>query len=151
MKKIIASIKLAPGNRGYFDPLTGINLSISNNIGYIREDDILSNIRRDIRCGKITIVGGQLPPSVVIPKQKAVKEEKKVVEKKKLAIKKEKAVKVKPEAKKEVKQEIKPVEEKKAPVVPKAVEQLKKEEKVVVVAENKKEESSVKEIPEAGV
>ena len=28
MKKIIASIKLAPGNRGYFDPLTGINLTI---------------------------------------------------------------------------------------------------------------------------
>lgn len=147
MKKIIASVKLAPGNRGYFDPLTGINLSISNNIGYIREDDNLSNIRRDIRCGKITIVGGQLPPSVVIPKQKAVKEEKKVVEKKKLITKKEKAVKVKPEAKKE----IKPVEEKKAPVAPKAVEQLKKEEKVVVVAENKKEESSIKEIPEAGV
>ena len=55
MKKIIASIKLAPGNRGYFDPLTGINLTISNSIGYIREDDDVSNIRKAIREGKVKI------------------------------------------------------------------------------------------------
>lgn len=87
MKKIIASIKLAPGSRGYFDPLTGINLTISNNIGYIRENDNVSNIRKAIREGKIKIVGGQLPPTV--NNIKSVKE-----------VKKEKPVEVKKEEKK---------------------------------------------------
>ena len=76
MKKIIASIKLAPGNRGYFDPLTGINLTISNSIGYIREDDDISNIKKAIREGKIKIVGGQLPPAInnIKPVKEAKKE-----------------------------------------------------------------------------
>ena len=79
MKKIIASIKLAPGNRGYFDPLTGINLTISNSIGYIREDDDVSNIRKAIREGKVKIVGGQLPPAINnIKPVKEVKKEKPV-------------------------------------------------------------------------
>lgn len=87
MKKIIASIKLAPGSRGYFDPLTGINLTISNNIGYVRENDNVSNIRKAIREGKVKIVGGQLPPTV--NNIKSVKE-----------VKKEKPVEVKKEEKK---------------------------------------------------
>ena len=87
MKKIIASIKLAPGSRGYFDPLTGINLTISNNIGYVRENDNVSNIRKAIREGKVKIVGGQLPPA--INNIKSVKE-----------AKKEKPVEVKKEEKK---------------------------------------------------
>ena len=66
MKRIIASVKLAPGSRGYFDPLTGINLSPSNNIGYVREGDNLTNIRRAIKENKIKIVGGILPPAVSI-------------------------------------------------------------------------------------
>ena len=79
MKKIIASIKLAPGNRGYFDPLTGINLTISNSIGYIREDDDVSNIRKAIREGKVKIVGGQLHTTVNnIKSVKEVKKEKPV-------------------------------------------------------------------------
>ncbi|MGM9543925.1 MAG: hypothetical protein ACI3T9_02970 [Romboutsia timonensis] len=93
MKKIITSVKLAPGNRGYFDPLTGMNLSISNNIGYVREDDNIDNIRKAIKEGKILIVGGQLPPAITIepvkeqskpeiPKVKEVKIKKPVKEKK---------------------------------------------------------------------
>ena len=124
MKKIIASIKLAPGNRGYFDPLTGINLTISNSIGYIREDDDVSNIRKAIREGKIKIVGGQLPPAInnIKPVKEAkkekpvkIKEEKieiiiPVAENKKqpkttIAIKKKEEPKIEP--KKEVKTELK--------------------------------------------
>ena len=124
MKKIIASIKLAPGNRGYFDPLTGINLTISNSIGYIREDDDVSNIRKAIREGKVKIVGGQLPPAInnIKPVKEAkkekpvkIKEEKieiiiPVAENKKqpkttTAIKKKEEPKIEP--KKEVKTELK--------------------------------------------
>ena len=101
MKRIIASIKLAPGNRGYFDPLTGMNLSLSNNIGYIREGDNVDNIRRDIKDGKIKIVGGKLPPAVNIEqkeiKAEPVKEEVKKEPKK--AVKKEIVEKKKPEKK----------------------------------------------------
>lgn len=91
MKKIITSVKLAPGNRGYFDPLTGMNLSVSNNIGYVREDDNVDNIRKAIKEGKILIVGGQLPPAITIkpikeqvkPKVKKPVKEKKIVNTKK--------------------------------------------------------------------
>lgn len=88
MKKIIASIKLAPGNRGYFDPLTGINLTISNSIGYIREDDDISNIRKAIREGKIKIVGGQLPPAInnIKPVKEAKKEKPVKIKKEKIEV-----------------------------------------------------------------
>lgn len=77
MKRIIATIKLVPGSRGYFDPLTGINLSPSSSIGYVREGDNVSNIRRAIKENKIRIVGGKLPPAVSIKpvKAKLIKEE----------------------------------------------------------------------------
>ena len=71
MKKITATIKLVPGNRGFFDPLTGIKLNVSNSIGYIYEDYNISNIRKAIKEGKIKIVGGSLPPAIAI---KPVKE-----------------------------------------------------------------------------
>lgn len=126
MKKIIASIKLAPGNRGYFDPLTGINLTISNSIGYIREDDDISNIRKAIREGKVKIVGGQLPPA--INNIKPVKE-----------VKKEKPV----EIKKEKIEVITPVvEDKKQPKITtiiKKKEEPKIEQKKEVKTELKKE------------
>ena len=126
MKKIIASIKLAPGNRGYFDPLTGINLTISNSIGYIREDDDVSNIIKAIREGKVKIVGGQLPPA--INNIKPVKE-----------VKKEKPV----EIKKEKIEVITPVvEDKKQPKITtiiKKKEEPKIEQKKEVKTELKKE------------
>ena len=126
MKKIIASIKLAPGNRGYFDPLTGINLTISNSIGYIREDDDVSNIRKAIREGKVKIVGGQLPPA--INNIKPVKE-----------VKKEKPVEIKKE---KIEVIIPVVEDKKQPKIAtiiKKKEEPKIEPKKEVKTELKKE------------
>lgn len=121
MRKIVASVKLVPGCRGFFDPVTGINLSLSNSIGYIREDDKVDNIRKAIREGKIKIVGGQLPPAINIkPIQKAKKIIKKVEEIKPVEVKEEpkklkKQKRVKPaEIKKEqeIIVELKPIEEK---------------------------------------
>lgn len=135
MKRIIASIKLAPGNRGYFDPLTGMNLSLSNNIGYIREGDNVDNIRRDIKNGKIKIVGGNLPPAVNI-KQKQVKEEpvkvevkkeSKVIKKEIVEKKKEEIVKQIP--KQEIKQEKKKPEKKAIPFVKEQPPVVKEEPK----------------------
>ena len=126
MKKITATIKLVPGNRGFFDPLTGIKLNVSNSIGYIREDDDVSNIRKAIREGKVKIVGGQLPPA--INNIKPVKE-----------VKKEKPV----EIKKEKIEVITPVvEDKKQPKITtiiKKKEEPKIEQKKEVKTELKKE------------
>ena len=121
MRKIVASVKLVPGCRGFFDPVTGINLSLSNSIGYIREDDKVDNIRKAVREGKIKIVGGQLPPAINIkPIQKAKKIIKKVEEIKPVEVKEEpkklkKQKRVKPaEIKKEqeIIVELKPIEKK---------------------------------------
>ena len=110
MKRIIASIKLAPGSRGYFDPLTGINLSPSNNIGYVREGDNLTNIRRAIKENKIKIVGGTVPPAVSI---KPVKVKLNKVEEEQLIIKEEEPqiieVQEKPRKKKAKKEEVQAV------------------------------------------
>ena len=76
MKKIIASVKLAPGNRGFFDPLTGINLK-SNKLGYIYEGDDVTNIRKAIREGKLKLVEGKILPEIKIePKTEPVCKEK---------------------------------------------------------------------------
>lgn len=138
MKRIIASIKLAPGNRGYFDPLTGMNLSLSNNIGYIREGDKVDNIRKDIKDGKIKIVGGKLPPAVNIEQKQFKEEPVKVEAKKELKVmKKETVEKKKKEAKKEeVKQE-----KKKIPFI------KEEEEKVVIDVKDKKKLEQASEQP----
>lgn len=126
MKKIIASIKLAPGNRGYFDPLTGINLTISNSIGYIREDDDVSNIRKAIREGKVKIVGGQLPPA--INNIKPVKE-----------VKKEKPVEIKKEKIEAIAPAIEDKKQPKITTIIKKKEEPKIEPKKEVKTELKKE------------
>lgn len=141
MKKVIASIKLAPGNRGYFDPLTGINLSISNNIGYIREGDNVDNIRRDIKNGKIKIVGGKLSPAIaIIPEEQPepVKEEKVVKEVKKDILPLFKPVEP-VSVKKEVKTKLAKKEEKKPYIPPAKREEEKLPEGVKIDAKDKQE------------
>ena len=141
MKKVIASIKLAPGNRGYFDPLTGINLSISNNIGYIREGDNVDNIRRDIKNGKIKIVGGKLSPAIaIIPEEQPepVKEEKAIKEVKKDILPLFKPVEP-VSVKKEVKTKLAKKEEKKPYVPPAKREEERLPEGVKIDTKDKQE------------
>ena len=129
MKRIIASVKLAPGSRGYFDPLTGINLSPSNNIGYVREGDNLTNIRRAIKENKIRIVGGILPPAVSI---KPVK------------VKLNKVVEEQPIIKEEI--EIQPMEEEiKVETVDKIKKKRQKKEEVIP-AVNKEAKEKIQEV-----
>jgi hypothetical protein len=129
MKRIIASVKLAPGSRGYFDPLTGINLSPSNNIGYVREGDNLANIRRAIKENKIRIVGGILPPAVSI---KPVK------------VKLNKVVEEQPIIKEEI--DIQPMEEEiKVDAVDKIKKKRQKKEEVIP-AVNKEAKEKIQEV-----
>lgn len=110
MKKIIASIKLAPGVRGYFDPLTGIKITPSSKTAYIYENDNVDNIRRAIKEGKIKIVGGQLPPAISIKPITKKEEVKKPVEKEpEVEIKPEPIKPLKTKKKKEAKKETFPI------------------------------------------
>lgn len=153
MKRIVASVKLTPGTRGYFDPLTGINLSRSNSVGYVRENDNVNNIRKAIKEGKIKIVGGQLPPAVSIKPKKAVEPVKasaikgKKMQFTEIPMPEPKKEEVKPVVieKKEEKVEVKK-EEKKVLPVQKMVQKKKEEPKKTEVKEEpKKEEVKVEE------
>lgn len=129
MKRIIASVKLAPGSRGYFDPLTGINLSPSNSIGYVREGDDVTNIRRAIKENKIRIVGGIIPPAVSI---KPVK------------VKLNKVVEEQPIIKEEI--ETQPMEEE---IKVEAVDKIKKKrqkKEEVIPAVNKEAKEKIQEV-----
>lgn len=62
MKKTVAIVKLAPGNSGFFDSLTGLHLSLGNSIGYVCDNDDTTNIRRALKDNKLILTGGALPP-----------------------------------------------------------------------------------------
>ena len=64
MNDIIATIKLALGEVGFYDPLSGIHLSIGNPIAYIRAGVNTSQLQASVRSGRLILVEGSLgnPP-----------------------------------------------------------------------------------------
>ena len=64
MKRAIAKIKLAPGNAGWFDPLTNIYLTLSKKECFVYNDQDVSNIRKAIKQNKLVLKEGRLPSPV---------------------------------------------------------------------------------------
>ena len=64
MNDIIATIKLALGEVGFYDPLSGIHLSIGNPVAYIRAGVNTSQLQASVRSGRLILVEGSLgnPP-----------------------------------------------------------------------------------------
>ena len=64
MNDIIATIKLALGEVGFYDPLSGIHLSIGNPIAYVRAGVNTSRLQSSVRSGRLVLVEGSLgnPP-----------------------------------------------------------------------------------------
>lgn len=64
MNDIIATIKLALGEVGFYDPLSGIHLSIGNPIAYVRAGVNTSQLQSSVRSGRLVLVEGSLgnPP-----------------------------------------------------------------------------------------
>ena len=91
MKRAIAKIRLAPGNAGWFDPLTNIYLTLSKKECFVYNDQDISNIRKAVKENKLVLKEGKLPSPVSgdgkkVAKAKPVKKhvkpkEDKVVEK----------------------------------------------------------------------
>ena len=60
-ERILAIIELAPGSVGWYDPLTGIHLSLTKNRVFLADDinrNKLTNIRKAVEEGKLIIVSG---------------------------------------------------------------------------------------------
>lgn len=57
----IAVIKLADGEVTYFDPKTGIRLTQGSPYGTIDETMDITNIRKSVRLGRLSLVQGLLP------------------------------------------------------------------------------------------
>lgn len=60
MKEIIATVRLAPGNVGYYDPITGIHLTITSPDREIYRDMNTTNLRRSVKMGVLQLVHGSL-------------------------------------------------------------------------------------------
>ena len=73
MTRAIAKIKLAPGNAGWFDPLTNIYLTLSKKECFVYNDQDVSNIRKAIKQNKLVLKEGRLPSPVSEEKKEIVK------------------------------------------------------------------------------
>lgn len=76
----IAIIKLAPGNRTFFDPLTGINLNQSNKVAIIYDNMKLDNIREGLKTNKIKLAEGRLPSANTLIRETVKEIEKSEIE-----------------------------------------------------------------------
>ena len=73
MKRAIAKIRLAPGNAGWFDPLTNIYLTLSKKECFVYNDQDISNIRKAVKENKLVLKEGKLPSPVSEDGKKVVK------------------------------------------------------------------------------
>lgn len=149
MSKVIATIKLAEGQVGFYDPLSRIHLSISNPIAHVISGTNCAQLRRSVKSGRIRILegtlGGDVPPFKVVKTGNKIKLVSNVAEEMKPVVAEPVAENkpVMPEVK-EIKEEVKeaapePVIEQ---VVAEPVEELPKE--AVEVEEAKPETSKKK-------
>lgn len=69
MKNIIAYVRLAPGQVGFYDELTRIHLTISNPQAAILAGMNTTNIKRSVRSGRLILVSGSLEPEAKLQKE----------------------------------------------------------------------------------
>lgn len=73
-KEIIATVKLAPGNIGWYDELTGIHITLTRPTAYVYSGSNTTNLINGLKLGKITIQSGSLiiSDSITIKQQSIV-------------------------------------------------------------------------------
>lgn len=76
-RKIIATVRLAAGQAGYYDELTGVYMTLSNRNANIYADMNTKSIKSAVRNGKLFVTSGSLTPT-------SIEEEKEVIEMKPL-------------------------------------------------------------------
>lgn len=152
MNDIIATIKLALGEVGFYDPLSGIHLSIGNPIAYVRAGVNTSQLQSSVRSGRLVLVEGSLgnPPPEPISYAPRIAAEPREIPGEVPVIEETKPVETVPEVTEEEKEAIRKEMEEKAveevvegPVKEEAAEEsVEKEEVVEETTEESTEESS---------
>lgn len=132
MAQPIAKIRLALGNVGFYDSLTGVRLTKADPEGTIYSGKNTANIKKAIREGKVVLKEGSLSSLQVEP---VLKREIEIDEPPKMNIAKNF---------KATKKEVKPVEKVETPVVSKKQETIENQNQIkkltVNTVKNKKEE-----------
>lgn len=132
MAQPIAKIRLALGNVGFYDSLTGVRLTKAEPEGIIYSGKNTSNIKKAIREGKVVLKEGSLSSLQVEP---VLKREIEIDETPKMNIVKNF---------KATKKEVKPVEKVETPIVSKKQETIENQNQIkkltVNAVKNKKEE-----------
>jgi len=132
MAQPIAKIRLALGNVGFYDSLTGVRLTKADPEGTIYSGKNTSNIKKAIREGKVVLKEGSLSSLQVEP---VLKREIEIDKTPKMNIAKNF---------KATKKEVKPVEKVETPVVSKKQETIENQNQIkkltVNAVKNKKEE-----------
>lgn len=149
MKRAIAKIKLAPGNAGWFDPLTNIYLTLSKKECFVYNDQDVSNIRKAIKQNKLVLKEGRLPSPVSEEKKETVKKSiKKQIAQEVVKIEKDEVIKqVEVIEKKEIKPFIKEetIEEVKTEKTPKKKVKRRPDESKLLKQEEENKEEVVEE------
>ena len=149
MKRAIAKIKLAPGNAGWFDPLTNIYLTLSKKECFVYNDQDVSNIRKAIKQNKLVLKEGRLPSPVSEEKKETVKKSiKKQIAQEGVKVEKDEVIKqVEVIEKKEIKPFIKEetIEEVKTEKTPKKKVKRRPDESKLLKQEEENKEEVVEE------
>lgn len=149
MKRAIAKIKLAPGNAGWFDPLTNIYLTLSKKECFVYNDQDVSNIRKAIKQNKLVLKEGRLPSPVSEEKKETVKKSiKKQIVQEIVKVEKDEVIKqVEVIEKKEIKPFIKEetIEEVKTEKTPKKKVKRRPDESKLLKQEEENKEEVVEE------
>lgn len=149
MKRAIAKIKLAPGNAGWFDPLTNIYLTLSKKECFVYNDQDVSNIRKAIKQNKLVLKEGRLPSPVSEEKKETVKKSiKKQIAQEIVKVKKDEVIKqVEVIEEKEIKPFIKEetIEEVKTEKTPKKKVKRRPDESKLLKQEEENKEEVVEE------
>ena len=70
MSNIIATIALAPGRVGFFDPLSSIHLTLGNPTAHVYSGTNCANLRRNVKCGILRLLdgtlGAEVPPFKIV-------------------------------------------------------------------------------------
>ena len=65
IRKVIAEIKLAPGQVGFYDPLTNIHLTITYPFGTVYSGMNTTNLLRSVKSKRLVLLSGSLSPTII--------------------------------------------------------------------------------------
>lgn len=60
MENIIAKVRIAPGEIGYYDEVSGVHLNQSNPVAEIKAGTNCSVLRRSVKCRRLILLEGSL-------------------------------------------------------------------------------------------